>query len=145
MILVNIKKLSKKEFQYLIEFYNINIEKNSKEYFRLEHKINSEWLQSGMSKEDSINLSKKYHKLAKTIKKDFKALKDMAKDMERYTSKQKNIINLISGWSKSTLKSYRFYSRYLATLLPDYREDFLKFKKESENIKDEYQRSIERL
>ena len=113
--------------------------------FRLEHKINSEWLQSGMSKENSINLSKKYHKLAKTIKKDFKALKDMAKDMERYTSKQKNIINLISGWSKSTLKSYRFYSRYLTTLLPDYREDFLKFKNEAENIKDEYQRWVERL
>ena len=145
MILVNITKLSKKEFQNLIEFYNINIEKKSKEYFRLESNINSEWLQSGMSKEDSINLSKKYHKLAKTIKKDFKALKDMAKDMEKYTSKQKNIVNLILGWSKSTLKSYRFYSRYLTTLLPDYREDFLKFKKESENIKDGYQRWVERL
>ena len=113
--------------------------------FRLEHKINSEWLQSGMSKENSINLSKKYHKLAKTIKKDFKALKDMAKDMEKYTSKQKNIVNLIFNWSNSTLKSYRFYSRYLTTLLPDYREDFLKFKKEAENIKDEYQRWVERL
>ena len=66
---MNIKKLSKKEFKNLIEFYNINIEKKSREYFRLEQKINSEWLQSGMSKEDSINLSKKYHKLAKTIKK----------------------------------------------------------------------------
>ena len=145
MILVNITKLSKKEFQNLIEFYNINIEKKSKEYFRLESNINSEWLQSGMSKEDSINLSKKYHKLAKTIKKDFKAIKDMAKDMERCTSKQKNIINLIFNWSKSTLKSYMYYSRYLTTLLPDYREDFLKFKNEAENIKDEYQRWIERL
>ena len=145
MILVNIIKLSKKEFLYSIEFYNINIEKKSIEYFGLEHKINSEWLQSGMSKEDSINLSKKYHKLAKTIKKDFKALKDMAKDMEKYTSKQKNIVNLILGWSKSTQKSYRFYSRYLTTLLPDYREDFLKFKKEAENIKDEYQKRVERL
>ncbi len=145
MILVNIIKLSKKEFQNLIEFYNINIEKKSIEYFGLEHKINSEWLQSGMSKEDSINLSKKYHKLAKTIKKDFRALNDMKKDMKRYTSKQKNVVNLILDWSKSTMKSYRYYSRYLATLLPDYREDFLKFKKEAENIKDEYQRWVERL
>jgi len=131
MILVNIIKLSKKEFQNLIEFYNINIEKKSIEYFGLEHKINSEWLQSGMSKEDSINLSKKYHKLAKTIKKDFRALKDMKKEMKRYTSKQKNVVNLIFNWSKSTMKSYRYYSRYLTTLLPDNREDFLKFKKEA--------------
>ena len=145
MILVNIKKLSKKEFQYLIGFYNINIEKKSREYFGLEQKINSEWLQSGMSKEDSINLSKKYHKLAKTIKKDFRAIKDMKGEMKKYTSKQKNVVNLILGWSNSTMKSYRYYSRYLATLLPDYREDFLKFKKEAENIKDEYQRLVERL
>ena len=145
MILVNIEKLSKKEFQNLIEFYNINIEKKSIEYFGLEHKINSEWLQSSMSKEDSTNLSKKYHKLAKTIKKDFRALKDMKKEMKRYTSKQKNVVNLIFNWSNSTLKSYRFYSRYLTTLLPDYREDFLKFKREAENIKDEYQRWVERL
>ena len=139
------KKLSKKEFQNLIEFHHINIVKKSREYFRLENKINSEWLQSGMTKENSINVSKKYKKLAKTVKKDFRALKNMREEMEKYTSKQKNIINLILGWSKSTMESYIYYSRYLATLLPDYREKFLNFKKDAENIVDEYQRKVERL
>ncbi len=138
--------LSKKEFFNLLEIYGINIAKKTDEYYQKECVINSDWCKSDMSEEESLKAAIKYLSLSSDLKKDFKHTgKILIDKIYKLTKRQKDIIKIISEWIKIMEKSYKYYSNYLVSRMPEDGTDFIKLKEKANGLKSEFLRSVKKL